>query len=167
MISFRLAAAGFFSIAALAQPLSAQDDAGAINVQHQITAGSDLENYLRYLQVLSKAADHPWSVRPFSPSQLEDMAAETRDHPWAHRYKLASPARRFVEVGVISPRVNLFFNSSFPYGSNDGPVWVGRGLTSQLQAGVFARVGPLTLTLAPLVFRAENVDYPGSDTLST
>ena len=91
MTALRLTAAGFLWVSAIAQPLVAQDDAAAINVQHQITAGSDLENYLRYLQVISKAADHPWSLRPFSPAQLEDMAAETRDHPWSRHYQLASP----------------------------------------------------------------------------
>ena len=166
MIALRLTAAGFLWLAATTQPLIAQDDAGTINVQHQISAGSDLENYLRYLQVMSKAADYPWSMRPFSPVQLEAIAADTTAHPWRSHYQLASPRRGLTEFGIISPRVTLFFNSSFPYGSNDGPVWVGRGITSQLQAGVYARVGPLTLTLAPVAFRAENVDFPGADTLS-
>lgn len=136
-----------------------------MNVQHQISAGSDLENYLRYLQAMSRASDYPWSVRPFSPSQLEDLLEKTPDHPWQHRYQLAARGDRLAEVGVIAPRATVFFNSSFPYGSNDGPVWVGRGLTYEIQAGLFARLGPLTLTLAPVAFRAENAAFAVFDTL--
>jgi len=39
-------------------------------------------------------------------------------------------------------------------------VWAGRGLTSAFQAGLQARYGPLSLTLRPIVFRAENRAFP-------
>lgn len=165
MIVLRLTVAGFLLVSAAAPSLAAQDN-DAVNVKHQISAGSELENYLRYLQVMSRAADQPWSVRPFSPSQLGYLLERTEDHPWQRHYKLA-PSHRFVEVGAISPKTTIFFNSSFPYGSNDGPVWVGRGFTYQIQAGMFARVGPVTLTLAPVAFRAENGSFAHFDTLTS
>ncbi|OLD51574.1 MAG: hypothetical protein AUI63_00670, partial [Gemmatimonadetes bacterium 13_1_40CM_2_60_3] len=57
--------------------------------------------------------------------------------------------------------------SEFPYGSNDGAIWAGRGVTVAAQAGFYARAGPLSLTLLPTVFRAENMSFPlAASTLS-
>ncbi len=52
----------------------------------------------------------------------------------------------------------MVYNSAFPFGG-DGPVWAGRGLTSVLQWGLHARYGPVSLVLAPVLFRAENKDF--------
>src|SRR5678816_585060 len=51
------------------------------------------------------------------------------------------------------------YNSGFAYGSNDGPIWAGRGLTSAIQAGFFANWKWFSLTVAPIAFRAENSDF--------
>ena len=166
MTFLRIGAALCLFLSVFTSLLPAQDNGGATNVAHRVSAGSDLESYLRYLQVMDRASAHPWSVRPLSPIQIDRLLEKGEGHPWQQRYKLAPPHRRSIEVGAIGPEATVRFNSAFPYGSNDGPVWAGRGLTSQVTAGVWARVGPLSLTLAPVFFRAENRDYPGSDTLS-
>src|SRR6266513_1027749 len=104
----------------------------------EIFVDSDLEQYLRYLQTESRVPIHPWSIRAFSPLEVDSLAPRTKDHPWATRYELA-PARHFgpLAVDFVRPTLTLRYNSAFPYGSNDGPIWAGRGLTS-LQAGVAA-----------------------------
>ena len=161
-------------------PLTAQDPVNASlsdkdsvtagrasRAEYLATAGGDLENYLRYLNAMSGGPSYPWSVRPFSPGQLRELFANGRSHPWQARYDLTGPRGRIFEAGVIEPKTTLFFNSSFPYGSNDGPVWVGRGLTYQVQAGFFARFGPVRLVVAPVAFRAENRSFFVFDTLPT
>jgi hypothetical protein len=143
--------------------LGGQQPAG-VDISHEVVAGGDLENYLRYLQAMSRAEDYPWSIRPFSSAQLHDVLRNTTAHPWQQRFEVTAPAHGFAEFGVIAPKATVFFNSAFPYGSDDGPVWAGRGLTYQLQGGVFMRAGPLTLVLAPVAFRAENTSFQLFDT---
>jgi hypothetical protein len=60
---------------------------------------------------------------------------------------------------VLRPEVRLIYNSAFPWAHTDGVVWAGRGLTGALQLGVQARYGPLSLTLDPIVFDAENASF--------
>jgi len=53
----------------------------------------------------------------------------------------------------------LRYNSTFPYGFNDGPIWAGKGLTVALEGGFQWRRGVLSLTLAPLAFVAQNAPF--------
>jgi hypothetical protein len=122
-----------------------------------VFVGSETENYLRYLQSAGIVRPYPWSVRSFSPAELDRLVPTDSAHPWSGARLLASdttPGR--LRVGLVAPRVAATFNSSFPYGSNDGPIWAGKGLTSAVEAGFWARFGPLSLVVAPLLFRAEN-----------
>ena len=121
-------------------------------------AGGELEGYLRALQNRGRIGPHPWSVRAFSPGEVRTLALADSLHPWGERYPLRPPAGR-VEAGFLRPRAELLYNSGFPHGGNDGPLWAGRGLTSSVRLGAFARWGPLSLVLAPTAFRAENRSF--------
>ncbi|MEO5579899.1 MAG: hypothetical protein ABIR58_04520 [Gemmatimonadaceae bacterium] len=59
----------------------------------------------------------------------------------------------------MRPTTTFRYNTGFAYGSNDGAVWAGRGLTSAVQLGFLARLGPVSLTAAPIAFRAENTYF--------
>jgi len=129
-------------------------------------AGEELEGYLRVLQSLEAVPLYPWSVRAFSPADVARLSPVDSVHPWADRFDF-SPGPEGMRVEWIRPRAELVYNSAFPYGSNDGPVWAGRGLTSSVRGGVAVRYGPLSLSLAPELFWTENAAfdlYPnGSD----
>jgi hypothetical protein len=144
---------------ALASSAFAQSPASSGGGRHEIFAGSELENYLRYLQSMDTANLYPWSLRPFSPSEVDHILATKNGGPWAGRYDLAPSRGSVFEAQLIPPTVSERFNSAFPYGYNDGPIWAGRGLTTAAQAGFFLRAGPLSLTVAPMVFRAENTPF--------
>jgi len=75
--------------------------------------------------------------------------------PWAQR----TPAR---ETGwrLLPTEGTLIFNSTRPWGRNDGVVWAGRGLTAALQGGVAARWGPVRLRVAPVAFWTQNAAFP-------
>jgi len=47
---------------------SAQRNVGGRN---EVFAGSDLESYLRYLQTLGKSESYPFSIRAFSPQEID------------------------------------------------------------------------------------------------
>ena len=113
--------------------------------------GSEFEEYLRALQLAGIAPLYPWSIRGFSPREVRHLAAADTAGPWRVGSRLS---RSRVALGGVS--VAATFNSEFPHGANDGPVWAGRGLTVQASAGVAGRFGPLSAVVAPLAFRAAN-----------
>lgn len=110
------------------------------------------------LQVAGISEPYPWSIRGFSPVELERVAPATAEHPWGNRYRIA-PDSTAAELRWVRPRVDAVYNSGFPFGGDDGAVWAGRGITTAVQAGFAARAGPLSVTLAPLVFWTQNAEF--------
>lgn len=51
------------------------------------------------------------------------------------------------------------YNTSHPFGSNDGSMIPSRGFQTQLSTGVFAKLGPLSIQLRPEFVYAQNRDY--------
>jgi hypothetical protein len=51
------------------------------------------------------------------------------------------------------------YNTDHPYGMNDGSMIAAKGYQTQLSAGVFAKLGPLSVQLRPEFVFAENKDY--------
>lgn len=131
--------------------------------------GSGDENYVRYLQDAGLAAQYPWSLREFSQKELATLAVKRGSHPWSGTGDYRDyPARHSFKVLPVN--VVFRFNSAFPYGSNDGAVWAGRGLTSAIDLGFAFRAGPLSATINPIAFRAANTAFelqpsavPGAD----
>jgi hypothetical protein len=125
-----------------------------------IFVGSASENYLRYLQTLGLAAGEPWSVRGFSPIQLRALSSRSGEHPWAGATWFEGPsAGRKVNAKLLPIVFSSWYNTNHPYGINDGPVWVGRGLTSAIDLGFVAEAGPVSLSVAPTVFWSRNEPF--------
>ncbi|HVF39212.1 MAG TPA: capsule assembly Wzi family protein [Gemmatimonadaceae bacterium] len=138
------------------RPSSAQSPAGG---RSEIFAGSELESYLRYVQTMSKDDSYPWSIRGFSPVEIDALTPGDSLHPWARRYDLARRTHSGFSWDYVRPSLVMTVNTSFPYGGNDGAVWTGKGLTSVFQTGVSARWGPFSAVIAPTGFRAENQSF--------
>ena len=123
----------------------------------ELFVNTPAESYLRYLQTTGKVPLYPWSSRAFSPREINRLVpADSVRHPWHSR--LVSDARTAgsFRYGAIDPSSSIRYNSTFAYGSNDGPIWAGRGVTSSVQLGFFVNWKPVTLTVAPMAFRSEN-----------
>lgn len=129
-----------------------------LDARAEIFAGSELEGYLRTLQLTGKVPLYPWSLRGFSPREVERLLPSDSLHPWAAR--LTRTAEAPPRFGLLRPDLRVYYNSAFPFGEKDGPVWAGKGATTALQVGAYGRAGPLSFMLAPTVFRAENGDFP-------
>lgn len=136
-------------------PARSQGTGGALG---EVAPGGELEDYLRTLQVAGKTAPYPWSIRGFSVPEVERLAPRDSAHPWAERYGFRGRGDG-LELNVHPVHTRAIYNSSFPHGANNGAVWAGRGLTTAVEAGVTARYRWLTLTLAPVAFRAENAEF--------
>jgi hypothetical protein len=129
----------------------------AVDIAAEATTNSELERYLRALQVQGEAPLTAWSLRPFAPAQLDRMWNARDAHPWAGRFAARDSNSR-ASLRLVQPSAVVRFNSGYAYGSNDGPTWSGRGLTGTVTAGVAGRLGPLTMILAPTAFHARNGD---------
>lgn len=146
--------------AALLLPAASDAQRAAPDVWLEYATGDELESYLRSLQALGEVPVVPWSLRGFSPVQLDCLRPrDTVAHPWRARLGAASDTSGF-RWAVIRPRVETRYNSTFPFGGNDGAIWAGRGLTAAASGGIAARWGVVSLTLAPIAFWAQNQDFP-------
>ncbi|MGI9044896.1 MAG: capsule assembly Wzi family protein [Gemmatimonadaceae bacterium] len=148
-----LMVAGFAVLAPI--PSHAQSSGG----HGEVFVGSEFESYLRYLQTTGKSRHTIWSIRGLSPGQLDALAPSDTLHPWARRYDFSRPARTGVVIGWVRPTVGFIANTAYPWGSNDGAIWAGKGLTAWAQAGFTARLGPISATFAPVAFRASNSEF--------
>jgi hypothetical protein len=149
------------ALAAFAWPLtgSGQLYSGTGNI-HEVFVGTETEGYLRALDLMDTTSDASWSIRPLSPIQLKRLGRSLSDDPWRHRLAGFAESKSPFHFGFLSPNASVRFNSQFPYGSNDGAIWAGRGATISAEAGFYADVGPISITLSPIIFRAENEAFP-------
>ena len=53
----------------------------------------------------------------------------------------------------------LHHNSAYPRGGNDGPLWVGRGLSGGVTGGVHGAIGPVTFAFAPSAWYQQNREF--------
>jgi len=118
------------------------------------SAGSEMEDYLRVMQIAGKVPLYPWSIRGFSRREITRLATADSTGPWKLRGRFNTAP---VTVGPL--RLGATFNSAYPYGANDGPVWAGRGLTSVVSGGFAAGLGPISLAFDPVAFRANNTAF--------
>lgn len=122
-----------------------------------VHVGSVEENFLRYLQSVGQVPAYPWSSRGFGPGESEFLAAESTGRPrfpGLHHRKSGKFSIRFLPIdGAVR------FNSAFPYGSNDGAIWAGRGFTSSTSVGIVVTGGPISLVLDPVAFVAQNTSF--------
>jgi hypothetical protein len=142
-----------------ASAAKAQVYSGAGNF-YEVFVGTETESYLRYVDLSDSASNQAWSIRPMSPVQISGLARALVNHPWHARLEGFPTASSRFAFRFLSPNLSVRFNSQFPYGSNDGAIWAGRGITMAAQGGLYARVGPLSLTVLPTIFRAENSPFP-------
>jgi len=148
-----------FAIAALAisSSAAAQSEASIQGARGGVVAGGELDNYLRYLQTIGKVPLGAWGLRPFSAVQVDSLSKVDGAHPWKNSWMFkADSAHHF---SVLPLQANAGFNSAFPFGSNDGAVWAGRGFTGSLQGGFAGAWGPVSLVVNPIVFSAQNTSF--------
>src|SRR4051812_9503666 len=84
----------------------------------RMPAGSEMERYLRILQLVGKVPTGPWSARPFGPRELRGLRP-IGEHPWRQQIGKDSAHGR---LALAPTSFSLIGNSAFPYGFNDGPV---------------------------------------------
>ena len=135
--------------------LTAQEP-GPLDARWEVFVNSELDQYLRLMQLAGQSKWSPWSIRSLSRKQVEALTPENDLDPWSRRFRFEARDGPKVGWAAIRPTSAVVFNSSFPFGRNDGVVWAGKGVTAVLQAGVAAWWGPVSLTMSPVAFQSQN-----------
>jgi len=134
-----------------------------LDVRGEVFVGSEVEGYLRALQVAGRGGSYPWSIRGFSPREVSRVAPSDSAHPWRARYRFTRDTAGGARVRPVRPGAQAFVNTTMPYGSNDGAVWAGRGLTLALDGGASLEWRALSMTVAPMAFIAQNAAFELED----
>lgn len=147
--------------AVIAHSATAAAHAQNVGGRSEVFAGSELESYLRYMQTAGKTAEYPWSMRSFSPFEIDELGITDTAHPWATRYDLQKkPKPPGMQWDYVRPKLSFYLNTAFAYGGNDGAVWQGKGLTTAMQGGLAFRWRAFSASITPVAFRAENQSFP-------
>jgi hypothetical protein len=126
--------------------------------QPLITPTSELEDYLRLIQLQEKVLHSAFTIRSASSNAI--LASELDSaHLWDDRYPLGPQRNAAPALAAIAPEALIVLNSGYPRGRNDGAIWAGKGATVAVSAGALVRWGPLTATLYPTVYRVGNADF--------
>lgn len=133
------------------------------DVRGEVFVGSEVEGYLRTLQVAGRGGSYPWAIRGFSPREVSRVAPTDSVHPWRARYRFARDTAGGARVRWVRPGAQAFVNTTMPYGSNDGAVWAGRGLTLAVDGGAALEWRALSVTVAPMAFIAQNAAFTLED----
>lgn len=87
----------------------------------------------------------------FYYSKLEDTTSITYYNPVQYPEKDG--------FWILDPTLKNSFNTTYPRGFNDGPVWKGKGLTTELHGGVMGQKGGFSFTFHPVVFYSQNAEF--------
>ena len=124
----------------------------------EMTTRSELEQYVRIMQLMGAAPLAPVSLRGWSAAERDSLLPRAELNLWSAQMR-APVKPSWFSVDPIRPQLQLFENSGWPYGSNDGAIWAGRGITTAVSGGFELRSGPLTIVVDPIFFRAENAGF--------
>ena len=117
------------------------------------------EEYLRLLGVTGRSTPYPWGLRGLSLREIRLLAPDSGDHPWAEQLNFEKPQTPGPHFRLLPIRGQTIFNSTFPQGENDGPLWAGKGLTGEIEFGGAAEWGPISLRVAPSAFWTQNAEF--------
>lgn len=120
-----------------------------------LSVGSRSESYFRYAQTLGMAPLMPWSIRPLSPGAVDLLADSGGGKTYVHAARTVHRSGGVIWQ-VVPLTGSFWYNSTYPFGWNDGAVWRGRGATVAVEGGVTARWKVVSATLDPAGFLTEN-----------
>lgn len=121
----------------------------AASAAQWVPIGTPAEDRLRTAQLLGAAPTTGFLIRSVSA---------------------APPPAEGGGVQILRPHVRGVWNSYLPVSANDGLAWSGRGAGLYFTGGIRARVGRVTVIVAPEVAYTQNRDFqriPGSEEISS
>jgi len=139
----------------------------AISFAQSAPVGSPfIEDFARIQQLKGKVGiNTSFSVRPLSTSEIftdssfQDIGLNLASKPLYQKGNYT--------LDLLPVSAKLQYNSHHPFGWNDGSLIPAKGVQSQLSAGVYAKVGPLSIQLQPEFVYAQNAAFSTFPTAHT
>ncbi len=153
VLAFACVPASFVWVSALCA------QAHRVPARSEVWAGSELDSYLRTLQVAGIVRPYPWSARRFTAGEIDRLLPPDSGHPWAHQFDWTPPIAPGPSFSLVRPAAASRVNTTFSYGYNDAAVWAGRGVTMTVQGGATGRYGALAASFVPLASVASNSPF--------
>ncbi len=119
--------------------------------RRQQLLGNDSLNTSYMIRPLHMPAANSLSLRQTSDASLMDLTNFRKQLYVSNTGSIAF----YLLPAVVQQQVN----THHPYGINDGSMVQARGYQAQVSAGVFAKIGPLSIQLRPEYVFADNTDF--------
>ena len=128
------------------------------------TTMQPLEEAFRRAQLDGKLdSSVSFTIRPLVPaSAFGADSAGAELGRWSNYRGITSVSGKSA-IGLLPLGWNQQYNSTVPYGWNDGAMVPARGYQTLVSGGIFAKLGPLSLQLKPEFLFAENRDFTTND----
>jgi hypothetical protein len=122
-------------------------------------AGTD--EMLRVLQLTGKLNPaNSFTARPFNYNKKFNRANFYHLIDSSENMRLADfTSGKYLQFSVLPLEINTRYNSHHPYGWNDEGMIKSKGFANEISAGVYARVGPLSIQLQPEYVTVANPEY--------
>jgi hypothetical protein len=112
----------------------------------------------RVAEVAGQTPLHPRLIRRTSEERRFTLCAEELANSWGHAPDHTTLPGG-LELELLPAAWSSHFNSAYPRDRNNGVLWAGRGLSTELRGGIALRWGPLSAALAPALLYQQNRSF--------
>lgn len=122
----------------------------------------NVEDAYRRQQLLGKdSSNTSYMIRPMFMSDRNNLTLDpdTNYSLLKFRKLLYNNPKLHTQIYALPVSWQQQFNSHHPYGMNDGSMVQARGYQTQLSAGIYAKIGPLSIQFRPEYVFAENKGF--------
>lgn len=120
----------------------------------------NVEDAYRRQQLLGKdSSNSSYMIRPMFMSDKNNLQLDSAFSINSFRKLLYANAKLKTEIYALPVVWQQQFNSHHPYGMNDGSMVQAKGYQTQISAGIFAKIGPLSIQFRPEYVYAENKTF--------
>ncbi|WP_265834937.1 capsule assembly Wzi family protein [Pedobacter sp. MR22-3] len=122
----------------------------------------NVEDAYRRQQLLGKdSSNTSYMIRPMFMSDRNDLSLDPdSSYSLLHFRKLLYSNPKFkTQIYALPLAWQQQVNSHHPYGMNDGSMVQAKGYETQISAGIYAKIGPLSIQLRPEYVYAQNLKF--------
>lgn len=125
-----------------------------------LSVGDPFEQYIRLFGNDGQLNHLPsFNIRPINVEEYFENNSFNRTHPWSEHPFFQENSRPEDGIQLFSPQLKTTFNSHFPAGQNDGALWQGKGINTQLTGGFKASYGLIHASVEPQLIFSQNRDF--------
>ena len=122
----------------------------------------NVEDAYRRQQLLGKdSSNSSYMIRPMFMSDRNNLALDPDTNYSLNRFRklLYNNSKLHTQIYALPVVWQQQFNSHHPYGMNDGSMVQAKGYQTQISAGIYAKIGPLSIQFRPEYVYAENKTF--------